>query len=103
MRDSFTPLQLNVFHALWEAYKGGDRRPRPPELRSKGERDQGLRKTALQGFPTGTQVSRSFAGFDGVRRVAVGRVYDSQTPYLRVRYPDGDWEGAHSVAGVPVL
>ena len=31
-------------------------------------------------------------GSDGVRRVAVGRAYDFQMPYWRVRYPDGDWE-----------
>ena len=88
VRDSFTPLQLDVFHALWESYTGGDLRPRPPEPRSKGERDQGLRKKALQDFPTHTQVRRSFAGSDGVRRVAVGRVHDFQTPCWRVRYPE---------------
>ena len=27
--DSFTPLQLDVFHALWELYHTPDNRPRP--------------------------------------------------------------------------
>ena len=53
-RDSFTPMQLDVFNALWEAFKGGDCRPRQPKPRSKGERDQGLRKKAQQDFPTST-------------------------------------------------
>ena len=92
VRDSFTPLQLDVFHALWEAYKGSDCRPRPPEPPPKGERDQALRTRALQDFPAGTLVRRSFVGSDGVSQMAVGRVYDFQPPYWRVRYPDGDWE-----------
>ena len=31
-------------------------------------------------------------GSDGVRRVAVGHVYDFQVTYWRVRYPVEDWE-----------
>lgn len=30
VRDSFTPLQLDVFYALWEAYQARDCCPRPP-------------------------------------------------------------------------
>ena len=44
VRDSFSSLQLDVFHTLWEVYKRGGCHPRPPEPRSTGERDQGLRK-----------------------------------------------------------
>ena len=44
VRDSFTRLRLDVFHALWETYKEGDCRSWPPEPRSKVEHDQGLRK-----------------------------------------------------------
>ena len=90
VRDSFTRLRLDVFHALWETYKEGDCRSWPPEPRSKGDRDQGLRTKVLQAFPTSTKARRSFARSDGVHRVAVGRGYDFQTPYWRVRYPDGD-------------
>ena len=92
IRDSFTPLQLDVFHALWETYKGQGCRPRPESALSKGERDTELCARALQDFPAGTQVRRPFEGADGVRRKAVGRVYTSQVPYWRVQYPDGDWE-----------
>ena len=92
VRDSFSPLQLDVFTALWEAYKGDGCRPRPPEPLPKEEGDQGVRARALQDFPTGTQVRRSFAGSDGVSRASVVRIYDFREPYWRVRYPDGDWE-----------
>ena len=92
VRDSFTPLQLDVFHALWEAYKRKDCHPRPSEPLAKEERDQGVRMRALQDFPTGTQIRRSFAGSDEVSRASVGRIYDFREPYWRVRYPDGDWE-----------
>lgn len=37
-----------------------------------------------------------FAGANGVSRVVVGRAYDLQAPYRRVRYPDDVWEGAYS-------
>ena len=92
IRDSFTPLQLDVFHALWETYKDPGCRPRPEPAPPKGKRDTEARTRALQDFPVGTQVGRPFEGTDGVSRVAVGQVYDFQVPYWRVRYPDGDWE-----------
>ena len=92
VRDSFTPLQLDVFHTLWEAYKGQDCRPRPESAPSKGERDTELRARAIRNFPGGTQVGRPCEGTDSVSRIAVRRVCDFQAPYWRVRYPDGDWE-----------
>ena len=92
VRDRFTPLQLDVFHALWDTYEGQDCRLRPESAPSKGERDTELRARALGDFPAGTQVGRPFEGADGVSRIAVGQVYDFQAPYWRVRYPDGDWE-----------
>lgn len=72
IRDSFTPLQLDVFHAHWETYKRLGCRPRS----SKGGRDSELRAKVLHDFPASTQVGRPFAGADGVSRIVVGRVYD---------------------------
>ena len=91
VRGSVSPLQLDVFHALWGVYKGKDCRSRPPEPLPKEERDQGVRTRALQDVPTGTQVRRSFAGCDGVSPASVERIYDFREPYWRVRYPDGNW------------
>lgn len=90
--NSFTPLQLDVFHAFWEVYHDDGRRPRPPEGPSKGERDALSRERALQRHPVGTEVRRAFA--DGLGRVRedTGLVYDFSAPYWRIRYPDGDWE-----------
>ena len=92
IRDSLTPLQLGLFHGLWETYKDLVCRPRPTPAPPKGNRDDESRARALQDFPVGTQVGRPFEGSDGVSRVAVGLVYDFQVPYWRVRYPDGGWE-----------
>lgn len=57
-----------------------------------GERDHELRMQAPQEFPIGTKLSRSFVGADGVSLPVVGRVYDIQATYWRVRCPGGDWE-----------
>ena len=51
VRDSFTPLQLDVFHALWETYKGQDGRPRPESESSKGKRDTELHAKGATGLP----------------------------------------------------
>lgn len=42
--------------------------------------------------PAGTQEGKPFEEADGVSLVIVGHVYDFQSPYWPVRYPDGDWE-----------
>lgn len=92
IRDSSTPLQLDVFHLLWETYQNRDCRPRLEPAPSKGGRDNELRTRALQDAPVDTQVGRPPEGADGVSRLVVGQVYDVQVPYWRVRYPDGDGE-----------
>lgn len=74
-------LQLDIFHALWEAYNDEDCRPRPAVPQSNRERDHELRTQALQGFQIDTKVSPYLACADGVSISAVGRVYDFQTPY----------------------
>ena len=92
VQESFTPLQLDVFHALWERYYGADHRTRPPGVPTRGEREAVSREEALKAFPIGTKVRREFADIRGRRKVFVGEVYDFSNPYWRVRYPDGDWE-----------
>ena len=55
-RESFTPLQLDVFHALWELEHGADRRTRPPGVPTRGDREAGSREEALRAYPIGTNV-----------------------------------------------
>ena len=60
-RYSFTSLQLDVFHALWEAYHGPSVRSKPEEGPDKEERDAVRREEALRKYPVGTHVRRGFA------------------------------------------
>ena len=79
--DSFTPLQLDVFHALWNLYhpstlntQNAPRKPNPHLERAR----------ALQVFPIGTRGIKSFQGQE-----QEGQVYDYHKKW-RVRYPDND-------------
>ena len=90
--DSFTPLQLDVFHAMWELYKGTSSGARPPISPSRQERDQADRERALREVPIGTSVWRHFLDNNGKMKLYEGFVYGYKTPYYRVRYTDGDWE-----------
>ena len=92
VKDSFTPLQLDVFHALWEAYHGPDRRPRPAVGPSKEERDALRREESLRKYPVGTRVRRAFADAAGNVVESDGVIFDFQDLYWRIRHPDGDWE-----------
>ena len=67
IRDSFTPSQLDVFHALWETCKDLSCRSRPKPAPPKRKRDTESRTRALQDSPAGTQGGRPFEGTDGVR------------------------------------
>ena len=83
MLETFTPLQLDGFVALWRLYNPGVpvRKPSPsPKILSRAE--------ALRLFPVGFVVWKRFA--NGTR--LKGQVYDFKAPYWRVRYPDGNWE-----------
>lgn len=91
-RDSFSPLQLDVFHALWEAYHGPDKARRPPGIPTRGEREVASREDALRQYPLGTKVGREFADSEGNLKIFYGTVYDFCDPHWRVEYPDGDWE-----------
>ena len=91
-RDSFSPLQLDVFHAMWEHYHGPSRAPRPAGAPSRSERDVATRTKALREFPIGTEVGRELTDQGGHAVIRKGRVCDFGDPYWRVEYPDGDWE-----------
>eukprot|EP00903_Cladosiphon_okamuranus_P005335 g5333.t1 len=90
-RDSFSPLQLDVFHALWELYCPNEA-PRPLGEPSRGEREVVSRELALEMFPPGTKVGRVFMDAEGRSKTFKATLYDYCDPYWRVEYPDGDWE-----------
>ena len=90
-RDSFSPLQLDVFHASWELYHP-DADPRPPGEPTRGAREVESRERALDMFPRGTEVGRVFTDAEGRSKTFKAKVYDYCDPYWRVEYPDGDWE-----------
>lgn len=59
-RGSFTPLQLDVFHALRESYYGAGYRRRPPGTSTKGKGETAVREEALKTHPIGTKVRTEF-------------------------------------------
>jgi len=91
VRDSFSSLQLDVFHATWELLNP-DAATRPPGEPTRGEREVESRERALEMFPRGTVVGRVFADAEGRSKTFKARVYDYCDPYWRVEYSDGDWE-----------
>ena len=78
-KDSFSSLQLDVFHALWEDYYGPGAAPRPPEKPPRGEREVATREAALLEFPLGMDVCRELRDKDG-NISAGGRSATSTTP-----------------------
>ena len=83
--DSFTPLQLDVFHAQWNLYQPLPDAATPPP--SKKRCFALPRSTALELFPIGTPTYRSSGSTE-----MLGQGYDYHTPYWRIRYPDNNWE-----------
>ena len=57
-RDSFTPLQLDVFHALWETYHGAECQARPTLTLTRKERDGIDREQAVKQHPVRTVIWR---------------------------------------------
>ena len=90
--DSFTPLQLDTFHALWNLYDPSSERSRPlaPDGGAK-KRPALSRSEALRRFPIGTRVEKPL-GDGGGGAARPGQVYDFYSPYWRVRFADNDWE-----------
>ena len=81
LRESFTHMELDAFHALWHLYY-----PTPASLTSR-PRKYLSRADALKLFPLGTTFWKNFKG-----TLFQGQVFDYGSRYWKVRYPDGDWE-----------
>ena len=90
-RDSLSPLQLDVFHALWKLHQP-EADDRPPGDPTRGESEVESRDRALEMFRRGTVVGRVFVDTEGRSKTFKVKVYDYCDPYWRVEYPDGDWE-----------
>ena len=90
--DSFSPAQLDVFHALWKLYQPSRHRPRPVAKPTSSERLVANRTHALLEVPIGTVVWRDFTDRQGKTQRCRTEVCDYKTPYWRVRHADGDWE-----------
>ena len=90
--ESFSPMQPDVFHALWELYQHPWPRPRPAAQPSRSEHFGANRAHALLEVPIGTMVWRDFTDQQGRIHRCQTEVYDYKTPYWRVRHADGDWE-----------
>ena len=90
--DSFSPAQLDVFHALWELYQPSGHRPRPAAKPTSSEHLAANRIHALLEEPIGTVVWRDFTDRQGRIQRCRTEVYDYKAPYWRVRHADGDWE-----------
>ena len=72
--DSFSPMQLDVFHALWGLYQHPRPRPRPATKPSSSERLAANRAHALLEVPIGTVVWREFTDQQGrIQRSLQGR------------------------------
>ena len=90
--DSFSPMQLDVFHTLWELYQPSRQRPRPAAKPSSSECLVADKTHALLEVPIGTVAWRDFPDQQGrIQRCKI-EVYDYENPYWRVRHADGDWE-----------
>ena len=94
-RDSFTPLQQDVFHALWETYHGTECQKRSTSTLTRKERAWIHRERTLKQHPVGTVIWREFADAEGNKKRYLSKVFDYKSPYWRVWYADGDWEELH--------
>ena len=92
MKDSSTPFQLDVFHAMWEVYQETDCSPKLDGMPSEGEQRAAPREEAFTRQLVGTQVKREFAEDMGEPTVFTGMVYDPNEPFGWVRSPDRGWK-----------
>ena len=90
--DSFTSLQLDVFHTLRELYQPSYLRPLPAAKSTSSERLAANRAHALLGMLIGTLVWWDFTDQQGRIQRCRTEVYDYKTPYWRVWHSDKDWE-----------
>ena len=91
-RDSFIPLQLNVFCALWEMFHRAECQARPTSTLTRKERDGIDREHALKQHPVGNVIWRESEDADGNKKRHLSKVFDCKSPYWRVWYADGDLE-----------
>ena len=90
--NSFSPVQLDVLHALWKLYQPPRHRPRPAAKSTSGEHLAANRDHALLEVPIGTVVWRDFTDQQGRIQHCRTEAYDYKTPYWRVRHAKGEWE-----------
>ena len=90
--DSFSPMQLDVFHALLELYQPQRHRPQLAAKSTSSERLAANRAHALLEVPVGSVVWRDFTDQQGRIQRCRTEVYDYKTSYWRVRHEDGDRE-----------
>lgn len=90
---SFSPLQLDVFHALYEEYHDPDATPRPAGPPTRGARQVTSREHTLRLFPIGTPAGRELADGEGHLKAFKANLFDCCDPYWRVEYRDDGWEG----------
>lgn len=84
MFDSFTPPQLDVFHAIWnQSQHKAPTMPTTPQHKTKHLSCE----QALKLYPIGTRGIKTFGGED-----FQGRVYHLLDNMWRVRYVDNAWE-----------
>lgn len=62
VKESSTPLQLDMPHALWETYQGRERKPRPEPKPAQRKWEQADRKQALTSI-----------GNDGMKKVWIDK------------------------------
>lgn len=91
VKDSFSPVQIDVFHALWGSYHPREK-VRSKILPPKEQGDKINREKVLNAFPFITRLGKDFIDRkDGVRTF-VGKVISVRALYWQMKYGDGDWE-----------
>ena len=88
--NSFSPMQLDIFHALWEMNQPPRHRPRPAAKSISSEHLPANIARALLEVPVGTVVWRDYTDQQGRIQRCRTEVYDYNTPYWRVRHENGD-------------
>lgn len=92
--DSFTCLQQNAFHMLWETYQAFDGLSQPEVGPSKEKRDTVDQEHTLQKYsiPSARRYGRSFQIWTRTLGVTSPSRATTSCPHWRVRHPGDDWE-----------
>ena len=89
--DSFTPLQLDTFHALWSLNPPSSKQTSTPSPVEQKKHAPLSRSEALIRFPIGTRAIRPCM-VNNKTTNRVGQVYDFFSFFWRVRFDDNDWD-----------